>query len=141
MESLAKSSVCPSGQLFELELNTGNEGYRTNWDLIGSKADNTIERVLNGPETTSGYGDNMKYYYSACLDPERYRFQMRNSDGTYKLSYGGEVIYNSKSSQNTGNIFSYRFRVTSNGYVPLSRNRGVATSGMNVTSSSNSESV
>jgi hypothetical protein len=112
-------SLCPDSEIFELEMTAAAGENKMIWDLIMPSADATSETILSGPNA-SEYQENKTYYYSACLQPNRYRFKMLNiGDASYKMSVGGEEILNSKTLNHTSNIYTFRFRVTADGYTSI----------------------
>ena len=114
-----KIASCPDSELFELELTAAAGENKMIWDLIMPNADTTTETILSGPDS-SEYTENITYYYSACLQPNRYRFKMLNiGDASYKMTVGGEEILDSKTLNHTSNIYTFRFKVTAEGYTSI----------------------
>ncbi|KAL7536115.1 hypothetical protein ACHAXR_006924, partial [Thalassiosira sp. AJA248-18] len=128
--TIAKTNNCPN-RLFKLALNTANDGQQLTWNLIANTSSGGVERIMSGPPSNSGYANNQQYLLSTCLPPsKRYRFQVRNKSGGnirggYKLSYGGNVIFNSawSSSGNLGRVSTFRFKTQDTGrYQQLGSN-------------------
>ncbi len=123
---------CPMDGLFELTLNTADDGAQLSWNLIASvPGNNGVDHVASGPaDHRSGYEDDSRYVESACLDSgKRYRFQLRNKTGDvirgqYKLTYGGTVVFDSQSSGGRlGRVSTFRFKTTDSGsYQTLGSN-------------------
>lgn len=122
--STKTSASCPDNALFELELTATNGTNRMVWDLIMPNANRASETVISSSDA-SEYQENETHYYSACLQQNRYRFKMLKigDDASYKLSIGGKEILNSESLNHPSNLFSFRFRVTANGYAPIASTR------------------
>ena len=117
----AKSSVCSqSEESFELELRIHDALNNIKWDLIGQ---NVSKEIISSPDAAE-LGDNKTHHYSACLEPNRYRFKINNiGNATFKLTIGSEVILSSDTLEHPDNVYSFRFRVTADGYLPNQRKR------------------
>ena len=127
-EAVKSSSICPNGELFEFELNAAENGQQIEWNIIGSTMNNGVEMIAAGPgaEDAYMYNNYQKYYQSFCLvQGTKYRFQIRNAggsgvgSGSYSISYGGSVIFDSESSGDFGSVANHRFQVTSSGFKVL----------------------
>ena len=118
-----KTSHCPNSQLFELELVSVEGENKMTWDLIMPTANKSSEVVLSSIKAPK-YLENKMYYYSACLTPNRYRFKMLHvGDASFNIYVGGQEVLNSKSLEHPQNLYSFRFRVTTNGYAPIKSKR------------------
>lgn len=124
LDSTKSATSCPDSELFELELTTAADGEnKMIWDLINPTENQASNTIISGPDA-SQYQENETYYYSACLQPNRYRFKMLNIGGaSYKLTIGGEEVLDSASLNHPSNLYSFRFRMTASGYAPIARTR------------------
>ena len=130
--SLASRSSCPSSRQFQLVLNTAENGDQLLWNLVGSTVGNDgVKTVASGPPRGGdGYEDQSRYVATACLEPSRrYRFQLRNRSGgaiagRYELSYGGQAVFDTRSSSGVlGRVSTFRFKTTEDdGYQRLGSN-------------------
>lgn len=110
-------------ELFELELVTAEGENLVSWDVIMPSPEKGSDVIISSNETPE-YKKKNTYYYSTCLKHNRYRFKMLNiGDASYRISVGGEEILNSMLMDHPKNLYSFRFRVTANGYAPITRTR------------------
>ena len=128
-------SACSEDRLFELEMNTDDTGNQLSWSLIGSTDSNGVDIIMDEPGMDP-FENFKNYYYSKCLDQAKYRFQIRNTagygiagsrgNGNYKISFGGSVIFDSRSSSTDfGYVSNHKFEVTTNGHMTLGTKRAV----------------
>ena len=111
-------------ELFELELVNAEGNNGLSWDVIMPTPDKGSEVILSSNGVPKYEENNTHYYYSACLEHNRYRFKMLNiGNASYRISVGGEEILNSMSMNHPTNLYSFRFRVTAKGYAPITRKR------------------
>ncbi|KAL3788137.1 hypothetical protein HJC23_005475 [Cyclotella cryptica] len=115
------SHDCEFSQLFELEITTGEAGSTTKWDLLGSSPDNTSTVIAYGPKSSS-FENNAKYYFSVCLDPQRYIFRIREkNEGSFRVSFGGTIMVDSERMQDMDTNVTFRFKVNANGHEYIKR--------------------
>ena len=113
---------CSNSEMFEFELVAAEGENEMKWDLIMPNPDTKSSDVVISSPVASEYESNKIYHYSACLQPNRYRFKILNiGDASYKMFIGGEEIVNSQSLNHQDDLYSFRFRMTERGYSPITR--------------------
>lgn len=131
-EAMKSSPDCSREELFTFKIDTAETAHQLRWNLIGSTTNNGIEIIASGPGPEFGYvyEANETYYHSYCLTKgSRYRFQLNNSagnglgSGKYILSYGGDTIFDSDSSQDFEEVKNHRFQALASGVKILGKKR------------------